>query len=64
MLNFILTYLLSLGGALSTLLSFKLAGSSKMDAHLDGRPIYNISFASPMVGGETFKGAFEVRLTV
>mmetsp|Transcript_20172 Transcript_20172/g.19422 ORF Transcript_20172/g.19422 Transcript_20172/m.19422 type:complete len:409 (-) Transcript_20172:227-1453(-) len=49
----------SLGGALSTLLSFKLAGSSKMDAHLDGRPIYNISFASPMVGDETFKEAFE-----
>mmetsp|Transcript_46062 Transcript_46062/g.70455 ORF Transcript_46062/g.70455 Transcript_46062/m.70455 type:complete len:422 (-) Transcript_46062:32-1297(-) len=49
----------SLGGALSTLVSFELASSKKMAKHLDGKPVINASFASPYVGGTTFKEAFQ-----
>lgn len=46
----------SLGGALSTLLAYKLAGSHK---DWIPKPITVISVASPFVGGSDFKAGFE-----
>jgi hypothetical protein len=53
-------WLSSLGGALSTLLAFKLASDTKLSAVLPG-PVMNISFASPLVGNTVFDEAFQVR---
>jgi len=50
----------SLGGALSTLMSFQLASSGKISKHLGNKPLVNISFASPYVGGEVFGEAFKM----
>ena len=52
----------SLGGALSTLVAFELAASRKLEPHLNGKSIINVSFASPYVGDEVFNEAFQVRI--
>ena len=48
----------SLGAALATLISLKLAGSSKSWVP---KPITLYSFESPFVGGESFREAHQVR---
>jgi len=50
----------SLGGALSTLMAFNLASSSKIRKILGNKPVVNISFASPYVGGKVFSEAFKI----
>jgi len=49
----------SLGGALSTLMSLQLAASKKIADILGDKPIVNITFASPYVGGKDWKQAFQ-----
>lgn len=50
----------SLGGAVSSLIAFELAASQKMEPFLNGKPVVNITFASPYVGGEVWGEAFEL----
>jgi len=50
----------SLGGALSTLMAFNLASSRQIATHLGDKPVMNISFASPYVGGKVWSEAFKV----
>jgi len=49
----------SLGGALSTIMTFELATSRKLAAVRGNKPVVNISFASPHVGGKTWCKAFQ-----
>jgi len=44
----------------SSLMAFQLAASEKIKPHLNGKPVVNISFASPYVGGKVWKEAFEL----
>lgn len=48
----------SLGGALSSMVAFKLAGSNKKWIP---KPVTCISFEGPMNGGVEFRDAFQVR---
>lgn len=50
----------SLGGAVSSLMAFQLAASEKIKPHLRGKPVVNISFASPYVGGKVWSEAFKL----
>lgn len=49
----------SLGGALASLLAFKIAASE--DLPEVKRPVTAVSFAAPQVGGEEFNRAYQVR---
>ena len=54
-----LPHLYSLGGALTSLLAFHLAGSGKLQKELKNSPITAISFASPQVGNRGYNEAFQ-----
>lgn len=49
----------SLGGALSSLLSFYLVSSGKLQDIMKDKPVTNISFASPRPGNDEFDKAFQ-----